>query len=329
MSTDLVALKANLPAHLAHLADQAVNSDLTGHAGAGFPSMSIKGKVFTLVRGDERTLLMNPNDEDSPASTIEVIILKANPKNSKTFYAEAYVEGSDAKPACQSSDGIKPDVDAADPQAKTCAACPHNVWGSRIGDNGSRGKACQDNARIAIAAPDAINDPMLLRIPPATLKPLSEYGAALQKRGVPYNAVVTKLGFDHTQATPKLTFKAVNYVTAEQFAEVQAQIESDVVQQIVGLQPMPSREPNDGFEMPPGDPPAGAKTPAPEKPAAKTQAKPAAKTQAKPAAKEPVQEVIPDPEVEAVSKEVADAANDTGGDDLLSEIDGMLGALDD
>ena len=326
MSTDLVALKANLPAHLAHLAGQALNSDLTGHAGAGFPSMSIKGKVFTLVRGDERTLLMNPNDPDSPASTIEVIILKANPKNSKTFYAEAYVDGSDAKPTCQSSDGIKPDADAADPQAKTCAACPKNVWGSRIGDNGTKGKACQDNARIAIAAPDAINDPMLLRIPPATLKPLSEYGAALQKRGVPYNAVVTKLGFDHTQATPKLTFKAVNYVTAEQFAEVQAQVDSDVVQQIVGLQPMPSRGPDDGFEMPAGTPPAAAEPPkaAPAKPAPKAAP---AKAPAKP--KAPVEEVIPEPEVEAVSSDVAAAANDDGDDGLLGDIDKMLGALDD
>jgi hypothetical protein len=320
MSNDLIALKQNLPAFLA--GTEAANSDLTGHAGPGFPAMSIKGKVFTLVRGDERTLLMNPNDEDSPASTIEVIILKANPKNSKTYYAEAYVEGSDAKPSCQSGDGIKPDADAAAPQAKTCAACPHNVWGSRIGDNGSRGKACQDNARIAIAAPDAINDPMLLRIPPATLKPLSEYGSALEKRGVPYNAVVTKLGFDHTQATPKLTFKAVNYVSADQYAEVQEQLAGDVVLQIIGMSPATS-VPDDGFEMPAGEPPAPAKK-VEGKPAAAAKPKPAAA--AKPKAPTPPP---PEPDVEATNSDVVVASEDEAGPGLLDDIEAMLGALDD
>jgi len=317
MSNDLIALKQNLPAFLAGAA--AANSDLTGHAGAGFPAMSIKGKVFTLVRGGERQILMSPADPDAPASSIEVIILKANPKNSKTFYAEAYVDGSDGNPTCYSNDGVKPAPDAAEPQCKTCAACPQNVWGSRTGDNGSKGKACQDNARVAIAAPDAINDPMLLRVPPASLKPLSEFGAALEKRGVPYNAVITKLGFDHTQATPKLTFKAVNYVTAEQFAAVQEQLAGDVVGQIIGTVAV-AVAPDDGFEMPAGEPPAAAKK-AEDKPAAKPKAA-APKPKAAPA-------TPPEPEVEATNPAVVVTSEDEAGGDLLGDIDAMLGALDD
>lgn len=326
MSNDLIALKQNLPAFLAVADAAAANADLTGHAGAGFPSMSIKGKVFTLVRGGERQILMSPADPDAPASSIEVVILKANPKNSKTYYAEAYVDGSDATPTCYSNDGIKPAADAAAPQCKTCAACPQNVWGSRTGENGSKGKACQDNARVAIASPDAINDPMLLRVPPASLKPLAEYGKALAKLNppIPYNAVITKLGFDHTQATPKLTFKAVSYVTAEQYAQVQEQLEGDVVSEIIGLSSSGSDE---AFETPAGTPPAAAvesaPAPAPAKPAAKAAPKPAAKAAPK-AAPAP----MPEPEVEATSPEVtAEAA--AAGDALMDDIDAMLGSLDD
>jgi len=86
-------------------------------ASTGFPTISIKSKVFTIVRGDERTLVTKPG-EDDPAGSIEVIILNANPVKSKVYYSSGWVEGSDAKPACYSNNGVGPEADAAEPQAK-------------------------------------------------------------------------------------------------------------------------------------------------------------------------------------------------------------------
>lgn len=226
----------NLPAYLktANLAE--LNADLTSHAGGGFPIMSIKGKVFAIVRDGERKILPNPKDPDSPATAIEVVLVKANKGTSKVYYADGYSEGGEAKkPDCFSNDGTKPDASASRPQSKNCALCPHNQWGSKIGDNGStKGKACQDSVRVAIAAADQINEPMLLRVPPASIRALGEYGQMLGKRGVAYNMAVTKIAFDMESPTPKLTFKPIGLLPEEGYNEVREVMDSDTVRNILG-----------------------------------------------------------------------------------------------
>ncbi len=68
----------SLPAYLKSFNVADINSDLTAHAGGGFPVISIKGKVFAVVRDGERVVLPNPKDPDSPATAIDVVLLKAN-----------------------------------------------------------------------------------------------------------------------------------------------------------------------------------------------------------------------------------------------------------
>lgn len=234
--TNIVPFESgNLPAYIKAANVSELNQDLTSHASSGFPIMSIKGKLFTVVRGDERKVLPNPKDPDSPATAIDVIIVKANKGTSKVFYANGYSEGGEAKkPDCFSNHGDKPDPSSKAPQAKSCAVCPHNQWGSKIGDNGGKGKACQDSVRIAIASPSLINDPMLLRVPPASIRALGELGQACAKRGVSYNMVVTKIAFELESPTPKLTFKPVGLLSEEAFAQVAQVANSDVVKNILG-----------------------------------------------------------------------------------------------
>lgn len=227
----------NLPAYLKSATRALINDDLTAHAGVGgFPVMSIKGKNFTVVRDGERTVLTKEVDGEKIAvPSIEVVLVKANKGTSKVFYMRGYQEGSEAtKPDCFSNEGTKPDASVAEPQSKSCAVCTHNQWGSKIGDNGGKGKACQDSVRMAIATPDMINDPYLLRVPPASIKSLGEYGKMLAKRGVGYNMVVTRVGFDMESPTPKLTFKPTGLLDDATFGKVQEAIESDTVKSILG-----------------------------------------------------------------------------------------------
>lgn len=236
MST-LIPFEANtLPAYLAGVDLSEFNSDLTSHASSGFPQLSIKGKTFTVVRDGERTILRNPLDPESAATNVDVVLVKANKGTSKVFYIGGYEEGGEAKkPDCFSNDGQKPDAGSESPQAKTCALCPNNQWGSKIGDKGAtKGKACQDSVRMAIATPDQVNDPMLLRVPPASIRALGEYGKMLAKRGVAYNMVVTKVSFDIESPTPKLIFKPVGLLPEAAYREVQEVIASDTVQNILG-----------------------------------------------------------------------------------------------
>jgi len=268
----------NLPSHFKSGGAVSVNSDLTAHAGGGFPVISIKGKVFAIVRDGERSVLTNPKDPDSPATSIEVVIVKANKGLSKVYYAKGYQDGAEAtKPDCFSNEGVKPDPSVEEPQSRTCAICPNNQWGSKIGDNGGKGKACQDSKRLAIAQPDMLNDPYLIRVPPASIKPLSEYAVALGKRGAEYNQVLTKISFDMEVATPKLIFKPVGLLSDATYNEVKDAIDSEVVQNILGAKPteLPMLE-----NLEPKAEPKPA--PVAEKPAVKAKAKVEPKAEPKP-----------------------------------------------
>jgi len=227
---DIIPFNSSLPAYLSKV--KLTNSALTANVGGGgFPVLSIKGKVFTIVRGDEKQVVKRP-DDGTPAGAIDVVIISANPNLSKVYYNKSYEEGSQDKPDCYSNDGISPAADAASPQSKTCAACKHNVWGT--GQNG-KGRKCGDHRRLAVAPAGLLNDPMLLRIPPATLKVLAEYGDMLGKRGVPFPAVVTRISFDPGESSPKLQFSPQGLLPEAQFAAVAAEQDSDIVQQIIGV----------------------------------------------------------------------------------------------
>jgi hypothetical protein len=243
---------SKLPAYLKAFNVSELNADLTAHAGGGFPVISIKGKTFAIVRDGERTVIPNPKDPESPATSIEVVIIKANKNTSKVFYLKGYDKDSSEgqKPDCYSNDGIAPAADAQNPQSKKCATCPHNQWGSRVTDKGtSKGKACADTVRLAVAPAGQLNDPMLLRVPPASIRTLGEFGQTLAKRGVGYNMVVTKIAFDAEAESPKLTFKPIGFLDEDGFAEVREVMESKIVSDILGASPV-ATEADEAVEAP-------------------------------------------------------------------------------
>lgn len=240
--SDMVAIKSGgLPAHLQGKT-KTNNLFAAAVTVGGFPVISIKGKVFHIQRGDERELVTKTGTDDEPASALEVVILSVNPNKSKVFYNSGFVEGSVAKPTCYSNDGIAPASDVEEPQSKKCNVCPHNQWGSRITENGGKGKACGDSMRLCVAPAGMINDPMLLRVPAATLKTLGQYGSQLAKRGVEPQYVVTRVGFDYNVAHPALTFKAMRFVEEEELATVESTLsdEADIIDQITGVVDKPS-----------------------------------------------------------------------------------------
>ena len=280
---------SNLPSFLKNVDRANLNADLIAHASSGFPVISIKGKVFAVVRDGERELQMNPKDPDSAATSLNVVLLKVNKSASKVFYLKGYDKDTSEgqKPDCYSNDGIEPAADAQNKQAKKCATCAHNQWGSRISERGAtKGKACSDAVRMAVAPAGQLNDAMLLRLPPASIKAIGEYGQMLAKRGVEAHMVVTKVGFDLQAESPKLTFSAVGLLDDEGFAEVQEMRRADIVASILGSNPI-AGEFTPSVEV--EEAPAPKATPQVEAPAPKPEvkAKPAAK--AKPA---PVEEDI-------------------------------------
>lgn len=203
-----------------------------------FPVISIKGKVFTIKRGAEKMLITKPGAPDEPASHLEVVILGIGPDGSacaKQFYNTGFVEGSEDKPLCYSNDGVEPAADAQEPQSAKCATCPHNVFGSKITESGAKSKACADSKRLAVAAPDNLEDPMLLRVPAKSLAAFRQFAKVLSDRGVgDSQAVIAKIGFDHTVAHQQLTFRPVGFVDSATYIRALDASKADNVYQITG-----------------------------------------------------------------------------------------------
>lgn len=322
---------APIPAHVVALAGGGNNDLLAGMSAGGFPVISYKGKVWHVVDGDSRTMVQNADGD--PAASLELVILKANPNLSKVYYSGGYEEGSNAKPTCYSNDGKGPATDAVEPQSSACATCPHNAWGSRVSENGSKGKACSDSRRLAVAPVGELDYPMLLRVPAGTLKELVEYAKLLDRRKVGYQAVVTKVAFDHTVAHQKFTFKAVRFVTPEEATAVREQLDSATIQQILGLAPTAVEPGDDGL----GETPEHVKAPAP-KPVAAPPPKAAPKLRpvktANVAIPEEVEEAIASVKPKAAPAPAAPPANKkVDRSALLAEanasLDDVLNAIDD
>ena len=222
MSNQLVKSDlGQLPAAMADLfagQAKAAAGDLTTGVMAGFPTISYRGKVWRIRSGGEEKNYLDHNGD--AVQSLELVLVKATPTLAKVYYKAAFEEGTTGKPDCWSADGIKPDANVTEPVCKTCAACPNNVWGSRVSEAGKKGKLCADRRRMAVVGPQDLNtngldcEKLLLHAPAGSLKGLKEYAEkVLQPKGVPYYAVVTRIGFDPTQAHPQLTFKATRFLT--------------------------------------------------------------------------------------------------------------------
>jgi hypothetical protein len=322
--TTVIPFGATLPAYLS----QTTGSDLgtyTQGVGGGFPVMSLKGKTFTLVQDGTRNIVTRPDDPDSPASYIEVVFLRSNPALSKTYYP-SYEEGSAERPHCSSSDGIRPDAGVPSPQAKNCASCPQNVFGT---SGTGKGKACQDTRRIAIASLAQLDNPMLLRVPPGSLKNLAKYALFLGQHQVKtMAAVVTRIKFDAAEATPKLLFEARAFLEEGTYKLVSELAQTELVQQIIGIMAMPEddAEPTPTLNIP---------KVSHEQVAAAIQPKPAAKKAPAPVVEEEAEEEeeAPAPKKtapKAAPKPAAKSAPAAGADieSLNAALDDLLGEYD-
>lgn len=229
------AYKELLPADM-----QEFTEEFSAGVSISFPVVSIKGKVFTVKHGEDQHVLTRPDDPDSPASYIDVVVIAANKGIAKAYYKKGYTEGSADAPDCWSNDGERPDPSVEKPMAKSCKTCPYNQFGSRITEDGKKAKACNDSKRLAIATMDDLLNPMLLRVPATSLKNWQQYINLLSRKGVVPMMVLTRIKFNSDAAYPQLEFKPVGLLPPEKVGEVKAARELEVVDYITGKVSMPT-----------------------------------------------------------------------------------------
>jgi hypothetical protein len=207
----------------------AMGAIATGGDGYSHPKISIRAGRYRLVEdGIETPVGIN----------LDVVIVGANPKVSKIFYAKPYDGSADGvRPDCFSNDGLKPDESVQNPVANGCANCPHNVLGSKVTPSGAKSKLCGDQRHIAVVPAADPNKVYGLTVSVASMKNMREYFKELQNFGVDVTEVVTELGFDDKVSFPKVTFTKKGFAPEAATAKLDAIANSDEVKEVVRLIP--------------------------------------------------------------------------------------------
>jgi hypothetical protein len=327
---------------LAKKRENSANSVFLSSNAPSYPELSIKGKVFTLVKGDVRKILtrkLTGDDgtvEEVAITTIPLVVVAGNPR-ARVYFDKGYTEGADnQKPLCYTFDGKAPDAQVEKPQAKNCQVCPHARWGSKIGSTEgaeAKGTACTPRIRMAVTDPNTPAAPFMLNVPPASAANWRAAVGMVDNHGKDFFEVSFKVKFDMEAPTPKLVFEPYGMLTDEALAKVKALQADPVVQDILGM------------PTPIGDAPA--ETPKIEAP--KTETKPDPKPAIKPPADEPevslgglADEEAPPvkaekPKTEKPKTETKPKAEKPKtetkpvdlGDDLLGGLANLLGSTDD
>ena len=230
--SNLVPVNMQVPAHLAARIGQpsALATSMAGGLATGesVPRISIKGARFRIVEGDTETVL--------DSTTIDVVIVGANPRLSKTWYAKQWTPDSEPQaPECFSLDGVSPDPQSTQPQNDLCASCPQNAWGSKVTPQGQQIKACADKKRLAVVSADDPTGPTyLLEVTPAALKGLNQYQKELAHRGIAPEIVRTRVSFDTDASFPKLKFGFGGFNEADTQEAVDPLFGSAQIKEITG-----------------------------------------------------------------------------------------------
>jgi len=226
MSNDLmIPDKSSVPSFLTNAAAAAQNyADASAGISGGFPArVKLSGKQFTLIDegGEEKPYPPAALVADEAGNVyLPVIMLAAKGPISKGWYLKKYNPNAPKEertaPDCFSLDGVKPDPSSPSPQCATCAACPHNVYGSGADQNGlpTNGKACNDKKVLAIYTPKyGIYE---FDIPGGSLKNWRKFTDQVKFNlpDVPFYAFKTLIGFDLSTTKSILVFRFGGYVGA-------------------------------------------------------------------------------------------------------------------
>lgn len=179
-----------------------------------FPRVKIPsgGGLAFEVPGDD------PENPDTEKEIVGVIV-DHHPVNA--YWADKYA-GANNPPDCSSMDG-KVGLDA-DGNRVPCNSCQFNQWGSA--DDG-RGKACKNMHRVYILREGEML-PLLLTLPPTSLKNLSDYIALrVVSKGMRSYGVVTKVSLKKAQNTGGINYSQAVFALAGKLAPAQVSAMAD------------------------------------------------------------------------------------------------------
>lgn len=130
-------------------------------------------------------------------------------KNVRAYYATSYEESPNSPPTCASDDAVTgtgfpyhkgSDAPEGDPITLPCAQCPNSQWGST--DKGdSNAQACQQQ-RLLFLLTEGDMLPIIVKLPPTSIKGCADYFLRLTRAGKPFFAVQTSITLEKQAGPP-------------------------------------------------------------------------------------------------------------------------------
>lgn len=123
----------------------------------------------------------------------------------RAYWKEPFGGGANP-PDCSSTDCVK---GVGDPGVE-CDRCPFSQFGTATRQDGGegRGQACRLVRVLYMVLPHSIL-PVVVAVPPSSLKPVRQYFLRLASQGIPYHGVVTKLRLAQDRSGDGITFSKV------------------------------------------------------------------------------------------------------------------------
>jgi hypothetical protein len=128
---------------------------------------------------------------------IEGVIVLA--RDTRAYYSQPISEtGGSQPPDCWSADGVT----GSGKPGGACLACPLARYGSAPG---SRAQACKQIKQLFVLRGSLLL-PEVVTLPPTSLKAAKQYLLKLTSQGVPYYAVVTRIGLERTKNSQGIAY---------------------------------------------------------------------------------------------------------------------------
>ena len=123
-------------------------------------------------------------EPDVRKELVGVIVYQRTPR---TYFATSFEESDGSPPDCRSDDGVR----GVGNPGGDCSACPLAQFGS-----GGVGQACTQQRQFFLLLEDGGAFPVILTLPPTSLKAARGYLVGLAERGIPFSGALTRIGLE-------------------------------------------------------------------------------------------------------------------------------------
>jgi hypothetical protein len=179
------------------------------------------------------TMWSIPSIEGGDENRDELTGIVVGFRDGRLYWMDSFDDtGGGTPPDCSSQDGlvgIGKRYENEEPGRWECATCPMAQFGSAKDGSGA-GQACRQIRLIFMVQPGTML-PVVLAMPPTSLKPCRQYMLRLVSHGVPYYGVVTGVGLEKTKsgggiAYSQATFRVVQKLGAGEVEKIRAYVKS-------------------------------------------------------------------------------------------------------